>query len=184
MASKLEKQSKQFAVVIRKNKPITKSKMIEFLSQYCSQWAYIEHKGDINPNGELEGIHYHLCMLLPKRKRVYTLLNDITTHFGFDNNNGIEVDILQSLEGLIQYFTHKNDKDKTPHKFEEIVSNIDKEELRTIYDTEDNSLTYDRLVYIITNAKSKLEVIKGVGFTRYNMYRNTIIDMWQCIKER
>lgn len=181
----LQTQSKQFCCVIRKNKDIPNKKLIEFCSQIATQWAFIEHKGDISrDSGEVEGVHYHLVLLLPKRKRGYTLLNEITRFFGFDNSNGIEVAVMESLEGSIQYLTHKNDKDKTPHKFEDIVSNIDSGELKTIYETENNHLTFDRIHQICLDSDNIVEVIKAIGFTTYNTYRNTIRDMWNWIKHQ
>lgn len=179
----LQTQSKQFCCVIRKNVAIPSKKLTEFCSSYATQWAFIEHKGDISPeSGEIEGIHYHLVLLLPKRKRGYTILNDITKYFGFENGNGIEVAVMQSLEGSIQYLTHKNDKDKTPHDFEEIKSNFNPEELKTIYEAVNNSLTFDRIKVIINDAENICDVIEAVGFTQYNTYRNTIRDMWNWYK--
>ena len=178
----LDKQSKQFCCVIRKNKHIAKARLVEFCSQVASQWAFIVHKDDINREGVVEGEHQHLVLLLPKRKRGYTLLNEITTFFNFDNNFGIEVDIMQSLEGSIQYLTHKNEKDKTPHDFEEIESNLDEGELKTLYECVNNSLTFDRIYQIVIDSNDIVEVIKAVGFTRYNMYRNTIRDIYNWVK--
>lgn len=181
----LQTQSKQFCCVIRKNKEIPNKKLTEFCSIIATQWAFIEHKGDISvDSGEVEGVHYHLVLLLPKRKRGYTLLNEITRFFGFDNSNGIEVAVMESLEGSIQYLTHKNDKDKTPHKFEEIRSNFNADELKTIWETENNHLTFDRIHTICVEADNIVDVIKAVGFTSYNQYRNTIRDMWNWIKHQ
>lgn len=182
--SNIQTQSKQFCCVIRKNKAISDKKLTEFCSQVASQWAYIIHKGDIsNKTGEIEGEHQHLILLLPKRKRGYTILNEITQFFNFDNNYGIEVEVMQCLEGSIQYLTHKNDKDKTPHHFEEIHSNFNEGELKTLYECENNALTFDRIYQIIKESNDIVEVIKAVGFMRYNMYRNTIRDMWNCLRE-
>ena len=180
--SQLQTQSKQFCCVIRKDKHISKDRIVEFCSSYASQWAFIKHEGDINREGLLEGVHYHLVLLLPKRKRGYTVLNDISQFFGF-NNIGIEVEVMQSLEGSIQYLCHKNDKDKTPHQFGEIVSNFNEGELRTLFDCENNSLTFDRIYQIVITSSDIVEVIKAVGFMRYNQYRNTIRDMWNCLRE-
>lgn len=179
----LQKQSKQFCCVIRKNRHIDDKKLTEFCSKVAIQWAYIVHKGDISvESGEVEGEHQHLVLLLPKRLRGYTLLNQITTFFNFDNNYGIEVDIMQSLEGSIQYLTHKNDKDKTPHDFSEIRHNFNEGELKTLYECENNSLTFDRIYNIIKEANDIVEVIRSVGFMRYNQYRNTIRDIYNWVK--
>lgn len=152
----LESKATKVTIVIRKNIDIEPRSINSFCETYFSRYAWIEHKGDISTNTmEVEATHYHIVGELKERTRLGTLLNRVCAHFlpwydNFNNPFGIELDTARCIEACYQYLIHKNDKDKTPHDISEIVSNIPKEELRTIIETAiDTSITASRLEQVL-----------------------------------
>ena len=98
-------QSTKACIVIRKNMSIPKSRIEEYCKTYFKWYAFIEHKGDIEPTtGIVEGTHYHIVGdYLTQRVRFSTRLEEIVKFFRFDNNNGIEIDKYQSMILSVQY---------------------------------------------------------------------------------
>lgn len=155
--SNLESKSTKVTIVIRKNIHINKEYINSFCETYLSRYAWIKHDCDISTiDMKTEGIHYHIVGELKERQRLSTLLNKICYHFAphygeFETPFGIELDTAKCIEACYQYLIHKNDKDKTPHKIEEIVTNIPAEELKTIIDMDfnDTAVTAKRLEVVL-----------------------------------
>lgn len=155
--SNLENKSTKVTIVIRKNILINEEYINAFCDMYFKRYAWIKHEGDIsNLNGIVEGVHYHIVGELKERQRLNTLLNKLCYHFApyyeqFENPFGIELDTAKCIEACYQYLIHKNDKDKTQHKLEEIQSNIPAEELKTIIDMDfnDTAITARRLEVVL-----------------------------------
>lgn len=147
----LESKVTKVTIVIRKNTEVSTSLIDSFCDLVFKRYAWIVHDGDISTTTmEVESIHYHIVGELKQRTRLGTLLNRIVNHFGFDNPFGIEIDTARCIEACYQYLIHKNDKDKTPHDLNEIVTNIPFEELKTIIETAiDTSITADRLEVVL-----------------------------------
>lgn len=176
----LESKATKITLVIRKGVALKKSDINSLCDTYLSRYAWIEHAKDINLAGEVESIHYHIVGELKERTRLGTFLNRVVAHFGFDNPFGIEIDTAKCIESCYQYLIHKNDKEKTPHEIEEIISNIDKEELKTIIDTAmDTSITAQRLEFVLRshirfdNKSNRVKVnyfgiMKDLGLGRIN----------------
>ena len=170
-------KTNKVCIVVRKNVPIDLSALNSWLHTYTEFFAWIKHEGDISPQGVEEGIHYHIVARLKERKRLSTTLYSITEALGFSNSIGLEIDRYNSLEGSLQYLIHKNDLDKTPHKIEEITHNFDKEEFKTLMESENDCLTFDRLLFICRTAKCKSDIMKSIGLGYYQHYRNCISDI-------
>lgn len=177
-------QSTHLDIVIRKNKKIPIYKVKEYCQTYFKNYAFIEHEGDIKPStGEVEGVHYHICGDTKTSKVPFSQrLNEIRDFFRFDNVNGIEIDQYISIEGAIQYLTHKNQPDKTQHKKEEIVHNFTKEDFEIYYNAEiGNVITYELLYSAVIQSNNIIEVIKILGIGNYRTWRSIVWDVWNCL---
>lgn len=183
MKASLETMTCKIMLVIRKNVEIPQGDLKTFCETYFSRWAFIEHKNDVNPNGEIEGVHYHIVGTLPTRKRLATMLNVVADFFKFDNTNGIEIDKCNCLEGAYQYLIHKNDEEKTPHKLEEVVTNIPNEEFKALMESHftDTSITADRIYsLVLANVRYDYQANKcRVDYV--NIAREVGITRLQCI---
>ena len=174
-------QSKKVCIVIRKGISIDADKIKGYCDTYFEKYAFIEHLGDVKPdNGEIESVHYHIVGNFKASKVAFsTRLNDIVNYFGFDNAFGIEIDMYKSLENSIQYLTHKNQPEKTPHKVSDIVTNIEVSEFQLLYESDNGSVvTFDMLYSLCLESNNIIEVIKGLGIGQYKSWRNVIWDIW------
>lgn len=181
----LSSQTRKVDIVIRKNVEISKDKIKAYCDSEFEIYAFIEHKGDIKPDtGEVEGVHYHICGNMRGSKiALSTRLNTLCKWFGFDNNNGIEIEQYRTLEGAIQYLTHKRQSEKTPHNKEDIVTNIPPNDFDIYYEADIGEVvTFDLLYCTVNDSNNIIEVIKSLGLKIYKDYRNVIWDMWKTLK--
>lgn len=181
----LATQTGKLFIVIRKNKAIAFSKIKEYCETFGKEFAFIEHKNDIDPiTKAVIPVHYHIVMnAKDNRKRLATHLNDLSSFFGFHDNNGIEVDKYRTYESAIQYLIHKNNPEKTQHKINEVVSNIDKDELTTYMTMDTMTISFDLVYSVCRNAHNIIDVIKSLGLSNYQKYRATIWDIIGYLKE-
>lgn len=182
----LTTQSYHWWITIRKNQKIPKAQLIEFCNSLTQgdMYAFIEHEKDVSiETGEVEGVHYHIVLNSAKRHQKAKILNDIVRFFDFDNPFGIEVDVYSSFEGCLQYLTHQNVKEKTQHKRDEIVHNIDKDLFVTFLDTPlTTELTASTLVGLIEQCDSPIDLAKRIGLGSYTHYYHVIRQWWRLIK--
>jgi len=179
-------QSTKVDIVIRKNIEIPLSKIKAYCVENFERYAFIEHKGDIKPEtGEVEGTHYHICGDMFGSKIPFsTRLNNLAKFFGFADLNGIQIDQYRTFEGALQYLTHKNAPEKTPHKIEEIVTNLSEADFKIFYEADIGSvITFDLLYVACVNATNIVEVIKELGIGNYRVWRSVIWDIWNTLKE-
>lgn len=128
--SNLYKKATKFNIVIRKKVYLQTSDILNFCDNHFSNYAFITHdEEDINK------VHYHIVGITRAQIRLSTLLNKLVDYFKFDNPFGIEIEIAYSLEGSIQYLTHKNQTEKKQYKYEDIhIHWNDKEEFKLLYE--------------------------------------------------
>ena len=177
-------QSTQVDIVIRKNIEISKSRLKEYCDTYFKQYAFIEHKGDKKPTtGEVEGVHYHIVGIYNDKKVAFsTRLNQIADFFRFENVNGIEIDQYRTFEGALQYLTHKNQPEKTPHDKSEIVTNLSQADFDIFYNANiGDVITYDLLFMACVEANNIIEVIHALGINNYRTWRAVVWDIWNCL---
>lgn len=188
MGSKLETKTKYVCLVIRK--PSYPNDFVNMLKSYltanCSRYFFIEHTQDINGYGELEGKHYHIVMVYNNAKRLSTYLNEICEEFWFPNANGLEISKTVSETKSVQYLLHKNNPEKTQHNIDEIVTSVPFGELQVILDSEnDDCLTFEKIYKYIEESKgNKLYIIHCLGLVTYKNYRNVILDMIDCYRNK
>lgn len=179
-------QSTHVCIVIRKDKELSITKLEEFCKTYFERYAFIEHRNDKDfDTGAIIPVHYHIVGdYKTKQVRFSTRLNEICTYFRFDNANGIEIDQYNTFENCLQYLTHKNQSEKTPHDKSEIHHNLDNTDFDILYNADvGNVVTFDMLFNSVMQANNIIEVIKSVGLNNYRTWRNVIWDMWRTINE-
>lgn len=178
-------QSRKVDIVIRKNKEIPIEKIKAYCQKEFERYAFIEHKNDTKPNGEIEGVHYHICGDMFGSKIAFsTRLNTLCEFFGFDNANGIEIDQYRTFEGALQYLTHKNFPEKIPHDKKEIYHNLSKEDFNIFYNADiGNVITFDLIFAACINAANIIDVIKELGISNYRMYRAVVWDIWRTLQK-
>ena len=80
----------------------------------------IKHDRDLDSNGELKHLHYHLVIKLQKGVRLSTMRNVVDELWHCPNNN---VDSVRSFNASIQYLIHKNDEDKFQYDESDVMTN-------------------------------------------------------------
>lgn len=179
-------QVRELFIVIRKNKEIPQCVIKEFCDLYFDRYAFIEHKEDIEPiTGLVEGCHYHIyCHVGTKGVAKSTHLNNICKHFHFDNDDGICIEQVANRILCVQYLIHKNNPEKTPHKVEDVITNIPKDEFNNMMTSDCGELiSFDMVYSLCTTSHRITEVIKALGITLYKNYRNVIWDIWNDVKK-
>lgn len=177
----LTTQTGKLFIVIRKNKELPVAKIREYCETYGNEYAFIVHRNDIDPLTRLiVPVHYHIVLNAKEnKKRLSTHLNDLSSFFGFKDNNGIEIDKYRSYESALQYLIHKNDPQKTPHDISEIITNIGKGELETYLTLDTFVISFELVYSVCSNSKNIIEVIRSLGLSNYQRYRATIWDIWK-----
>lgn len=183
----LTTETKKLLIVIRKNKVIDKRLIQSYCDNFMEKYVFIEHTKDKEPiSGQIEGTHYHIVGVSKKgNTRLQTHLNDLVKYFRFDNANGVEIDKYDNLTTCIQYLIHKNNPEKTPHTFDELIYKWDKDELLLHISSEVSDIMSFDLVYsTCLSSNNIVDVIKALGIKQYHRYRTTIKDIFECINEK
>lgn len=165
----LETQTGKIWLVIRKNRPIDLPKFDFWVKSVFETYAYIVHDGDVSvDDGSIIPIHYHLVGNLKKKyskRRLITTLNQCVKAIGEDNGIGIQIEEYGSLEGCVQYLTHKNIPVKTQHNKNEIIHNFSQKVFDTLYNVKLNQqIDFDYIYSKCQTCTSKLEVIRELWF--------------------
>lgn len=155
-----------------------KDKLKEYLTNICDIYAFIVHDKDILEDGTFKTLHIHFVADLKVTCRLSTTINSISTALTVDPFS-ITLDKYSSFEGSIQYLIHKNNPEKAQYKQSDIISNISSDDLGNYLDAEHTAFDLDQWIKIISTASTLTEVIKGIGISYYNMYRNTICDLFR-----
>ena len=176
-------QSRKVCIVIRKNKSLSKISLENYCKTYFERYAFIEHKGDLDLDGCVIPVHYHIVGdFKPSKTPFSTRLNDIVTFFHLDNANGIEIDQYNTFEASLQYLTHKNQLEKTQHEVSEITHNLSEADFKIFYNADSgNVITFDLVYSIVMNANNIIDIIREIGLSNYRTWRNVIWDIWRTI---
>lgn len=87
----------------------------------CIQYAYIKHDNDVDINGLPKKCHYHIYLMFENKKSYHY----IAKMFGIAPNDEL-LKPVKSVNGLIRYFIHLDDKDKYQYCPSDIIAyNID-----------------------------------------------------------
>ena len=177
MKSSLDARVIKATIIINKEILPTERELKDFFNDYCRRYVYIIHDKDVKENGEIKNKHLHIVCELKERKRLSSLLNIICDYFKYKNPNGIEVDKVISWECCIQYLIHKNDLDKYQYDRKEVISNIDYNELCIIFDSTNQNISMDYLIYLCSTRNNMLDIMRALGLGYYTKYRNVIRDI-------
>lgn len=183
----LTSQTRKVCLVIRKNKKIPLSKIEEYCKNEFERYAFIEHENHIDvKTGEIEGVHYHIVGdMIGSKIALSTRLNTICKYFGFDNQNGLEIEQYRTFEGALQYLTHKNQPEKTQVDVSMIHHNLTKEDFEIFYNADiGNVITFDLLYASCISANNIVDVIKDLGIGNYRTWRQVVWDIWNTLNEK
>lgn len=180
-------QSVKVCLVIRKNKKIKLETIKQYCETYFKFYAFIEHDKDVDENGQLDGVHYHIVGDFKQSRVAFsTRLNEISQYFHFEDSNGVEIDNYTSFEGCLQYLTHKNQKHKYQYDKSAIITNIPSVDFEVFYNAVVSSdlVTFDLLYTICLRSSNIVEVIKDMGITNYRVWRNVVWDIWNTLNDK
>lgn len=181
----LTSQVRDLFIVIRKNKQYPKDLIKSWCDEMFDKYAFIEHYDDVEPvTGLVEGCHYHIWAHVKDHgvpKSVH--LNKIIKHFKMDDDNGICIEQIANKILAMQYLIHKNNPEKTQHKANEIVTNIEAGELNLMLTSETNAtVSFDLIFTLCLSNKNISGVIKALGVSTFRTYRNVVWDIWNDVK--
>ena len=140
--------------------------------------ATIIHDKDKDINNYPKTTHLHAYIEFTNLKHTKKQLLELLSTCLHIEQNQISIDPTNSNYLLIQYLTHKNDKDKTQYDFENIKSN--NEELLTLRYNQEYISKEQRDAHLfddIQNSKTMLEFISRQGVQNAKSYRNIFQDV-------
>ena len=156
-------------------------KLLAWCQNNTSLYAFILHDRDINEQGEPKTPHIHLTMEIPHAKRLSTILKDVAS-FTLVNPLAVSIDKCSNLDASIQYLIHKNNPEKYQYSKDDIACNF-ADEIDTYMESSNNvGFDIDLWIKVCSESDGLIDVIKGIGITYYNLYRNTIRDIYFSIK--
>lgn len=180
----LTKKTRFCWITIRKHEqdyPLDFEKRLkDYCEENCKTYAFICHDHDLDLKSMTIERHYHLYGEFKKNQRLSTRLNGLVLLGGFANPFGIQIERAMSPVRCIQYLIHKKQPEKTQHSIDEIISNIDRDELQCILDTDNDSddiCTFDFIIQCLYQEKTIADVIQKLGLHNYKNYRNVIWDL-------
>lgn len=154
----------------------------KFLATSAEKYAYALHDSDINSEGTLKLRHMHIVFEAKKKTRISTLINSLADVFGV-STLAVSVDRLSSFEGATQYLIHKNNPDKFQYSSDIIHTNLEKNELELVMDSNTTPLSVGEVAKICRGSCDLLEVIDTLGLGTYQHYRAAILDIWRLTRE-
>ena len=146
-------------------------------------YGAIIHDRDFTDDGEKKTIHIHaVFMLKTSGVRLSTTLNNICDAT-LVMPNAITIDKFTSFEGSFQYLVHKNNPEKAQYPVSSIRTNATKEEVSNFLDACTSTFDFEKWRAICRDAGALDDVIGKIGLSYYNMYRNTITDLFRCFHD-
>lgn len=142
-----------------------------------TRFAFILHDRDTLDSGEVKTPHFHIYIESGSTARLGTYLNRMAKELKV-NPLAISIQKVSEPESVIQYLIHKNAPDKFQYPRDEIRTNLDKDTLDLILDTESIAWNVDYLVHVIKECEGCVYlIIKTIGLERYRQYRKVIMDL-------
>lgn len=124
----LKIKTDKVAIVINAQKespnPLQELEQIQsiLLTLYKTFIATIIHDKDKLVNGDLKTIHLHAYIELGQKYTLKAILDTLSNSLSIDKCN-IQIEPTNNDYLIVQYLTHKNDKDKTNYPIENIKTN-------------------------------------------------------------
>ena len=146
------------------------------VSNYKTFVATIIHDKDILENGLEKTIHLHAYIELDKKYTLKAVLSEISTLLDISLNL-ISIEATSNDYLLVQYLTHKNDKDKTQYPLDLVLTN-DKEVFLDRWNKVYKSEEELRLEILDKCPKTDLlELVRVYGYNQINSMRGMIKDI-------
>lgn len=181
----IDTQTKKVTCVIRKNKILDISILINWLESNTERYVLMPHIDDVNPITKLkEGPHYHFTFdLKQKGIRLSTTLNNICRLYNFKDTNGVEIDKYSSFVACTQYLTHQNESFKNQHSIDEIITNVSREELTTYLNSSSDVYFNFDMLYSICSRRSAtvMDLLKEIPPKVFKLNYYYIKTMWNYI---
>lgn len=177
----LTTQSKTFAVVVSlatlDKGDLAKAPLCLLTTfQQLGNVAIIVHDKDVNEDGTTKTPHIHMVLQMLKRHQKAFVINQCVNSLGV-SPFAVSVEKALSLGASIQYLTHKNQTNKYQYPETDIVKSWDNDWLVLQSVDDRQSLDFDTLFKICSNAQSRTLIIKEIGLSYYKNYRAVINDI-------
>jgi len=155
--------------------------LAEGLTINMFRFAFRVHDKDTDDDGVFKTPHIHLYIDAMKRhqlKYYIYLLADLLNVPEYL----ISVKPADSEAGCIQYLTHKIAPQKYQYSLDGVHHNYNKELFDELYNADVRpSLSVEELIDLC-RTHSKLELIKILGLSRYNLYSKTINEIYKEVR--
>lgn len=127
--------------------------IIDSASFYSNKNYSICHNKDIIENGDLKKEHFHLVVKLDNAVSIENIVKALSNEREIQEAIAMQLTIVKSVKGAIQYLIHLNHKNKYQYDINEIVSN-DSDLL--LYFKEENTLNeFEKIIRLIDVFKIK-----------------------------
>lgn len=132
---------------------------------------------------DTDTLHMHYAFTLSRQSRIKTLLNIISTELQV-NPLAVNIKNMTSLCSQLRYFLHSDTKSitngKTLFSIDDIYSNMTKDIIQSYIDSDDEGLSFTRLLELCVNAvddngcMNELSVMNSLGLQLFHKYRYEI----------
>lgn len=193
MKASLSSKRKQVAVILGSKKlplPTTHNKewyydrLSTWCSEHCSDYSFIMHDRDKQDDGSPKWPHIHMCLIMKSvgKGRNYpslnTILNALAKEIEIDGLS-VQIDEMTSETGSTQYLIHKRNSEKAQYTEQEVISSYPNDELHTLMESDEQTLSVTYLVSVCKTAKNRIEIMQTIGLKFYKEYRLVISDILQ-----
>lgn len=149
------------------------SNLISWLAENCKEWFICWHLLDVHEDGAPKNPHLHFAFRLKSRKRLGTSLREISRAVGVDKN-AVSIEKPTLYNSCVRYLIHLGWPEKHQYPREDIYTNLSREELAVILDSEDEKLDADTLRDIVKEANSYADIMKAIGLGLFRHYGSVI----------
>lgn len=138
--------------------------IVKSTSFYNCKYYLIKHDKDIEKNGELKKVHYHLLVKLENAISIEKILKCFYNENEKINSIVKYLNIIKSFKGYVRYLIHYDDKDKYQYNVNDIITN----DKNLLYYFNDNT--------IVDNLKQLYLVIKENNISSFKELINYCIN--------
>lgn len=138
-----------------------------FCDRYAgSNFAFIEHNRDIDPDGKLKKKHYHI---------VFRFKNPVKWKYLVEAFPYSDIQSCTSVNASVQYLIHKNNPEKAQYNYAEIISNMSESKLEELLTKTDGSgRKRDKFLEDIINKIDSGEIREYNRFEYIDSYTLTV----------
>ncbi len=169
------KDRKAEIVINSDYKKFTRAQIREICESINSEYAFIYHDKDINPDGTPKTPHWHINIRLKDARDFKTFAN----YFGVSENN---VNKIKSYPRSLQYLTHKNAPDKYQYDMSEVTANFD---ISSVFAKATNKQRKEQIINDIENGNIKMyNLFNHITALEYTQYKNAINNAFEFLQKK